>query len=32
MPNAELIMFEDGNEMYQAIPQIVARVAQFMAS
>ena len=32
MPNAELIMFEDGNEMYQAIPQIVARVAHFVAS
>jgi pimeloyl-ACP methyl ester carboxylesterase len=32
MPNAELLMFRDGAEMYQAIPQIVARVRDFILS
>jgi 3-oxoadipate enol-lactonase len=32
MPNAELILFEDGAEMYQAIPQLVARVREFILS
>jgi len=32
MPNAELMMFEDGDEMYSAIPQIVARVAAFVTA
>jgi len=32
MPNAELIMFADGEEMYRAIPQIVARVTEFVLS
>jgi 3-oxoadipate enol-lactonase len=31
MPNAELMMFEDGNSIYQAIPDIVARVARFVS-
>lgn len=30
MPNAELIMFEDGMAMYAAIPQIVERVRNFV--
>jgi 3-oxoadipate enol-lactonase len=30
MPNAELMMFRDGAEMYQAIPEIVARVREFV--
>jgi pimeloyl-ACP methyl ester carboxylesterase len=30
MPNAELIMFEDGMSMYAAIPQIVERVRDFV--
>jgi pimeloyl-ACP methyl ester carboxylesterase len=30
MPNAELIMFEDGVSMYAAIPQIVERVRDFV--
>jgi 3-oxoadipate enol-lactonase len=30
MPNAELIMFEDGNSMYASIPQLVERVRAFM--
>ena len=32
MPNAELLMFADGEEMYRAIPQIVARVGEFLQS
>jgi 3-oxoadipate enol-lactonase len=32
MPNAELLMFGDGVEMYEAIPQIVQRVRDFVAS
>ena len=32
MPNAELLMFDDGEQMYEAIPQIVGRVAQFVLS
>jgi pimeloyl-ACP methyl ester carboxylesterase len=32
MPNAELLMFRDGDQMYQAIPQIVARVREFILS
>jgi 3-oxoadipate enol-lactonase len=32
MPNAELMMFEDGVEMYEAIPQIVQRVREFVLS
>jgi pimeloyl-ACP methyl ester carboxylesterase len=32
MPNAELLMFEDGEEMYRAIPQIVGRVNEFVTS
>ena len=31
MPNAELIMFEDGDELWRAIPAIVARVVEFVA-
>jgi pimeloyl-ACP methyl ester carboxylesterase len=30
MPNAELMMFDDGMQMYEAIPQIVERVARFL--
>jgi pimeloyl-ACP methyl ester carboxylesterase len=30
MPNAELIMFEDGMSMYAAVPQIVERVRDFV--
>jgi len=30
MPNAELMLFRDGSEMYEAIPQIVARVREFI--
>lgn len=30
MPNAELMLFRDGAEMYQAIPEIVARVREFV--
>jgi pimeloyl-ACP methyl ester carboxylesterase len=30
MPNAELMLFRDGAEMYQAIPEIVARVREFI--
>jgi 3-oxoadipate enol-lactonase len=30
MPNAELMLFRDGAEMYEAIPKIVARVAEFI--
>ncbi|HYT78210.1 MAG TPA: alpha/beta hydrolase [Actinomycetota bacterium] len=32
MPNAELLLFRDGAEMYQAIPQIVAQVREFILS
>jgi pimeloyl-ACP methyl ester carboxylesterase len=32
MPNTELMMFRDGSDMYESIPRIVARVAQFLAS
>jgi 3-oxoadipate enol-lactonase len=32
MPNAELLLFRDGAEMYQAIPEIVARVRDFVLS
>jgi pimeloyl-ACP methyl ester carboxylesterase len=32
MPNAELLMFEDGDDLYASVPVIVARVAQFLAS
>ncbi len=32
MPNAELMMFEDGEDMYQAIPQILERVHRFLAA
>lgn len=31
MPNAELLLFRDGAEMYQAIPQIVSRVREFLS-
>jgi pimeloyl-ACP methyl ester carboxylesterase len=31
MPNAELMLFEDGPAMYEAIPSIVARVGEFLA-
>lgn len=31
MPNAELLLFRDSAEMYQAIPQIVARVREFLS-
>jgi pimeloyl-ACP methyl ester carboxylesterase len=31
MPNADLLLFRDGAEMYQAIPQIVARVRDFLS-
>jgi pimeloyl-ACP methyl ester carboxylesterase len=30
MPNAELLMFEDGRQMYSAIPDIVGRVREFL--
>src|SRR2546425_9062284 len=30
MPNAELMMFEDGMSMYASIPQIVERVRDFV--
>jgi pimeloyl-ACP methyl ester carboxylesterase len=30
MPNAELMMFEDGRHMYSAIPDIVGRVREFL--
>ena len=30
MPNAELMMFGGGTEMYEAIPEIVARVREFL--
>ena len=32
MPNAELMLFEDGVQMYQSIPEIVARVREFLLS
>jgi len=32
MPNAELMMYEDGAQMYQAIPEIVGRVREYLAS
>jgi 3-oxoadipate enol-lactonase len=32
MPNAEVMMFEDGDDLYAAIPSIVARVTEFLAS
>ncbi len=32
MPNAELILFRDSASMYEAIPSIVGRVADFLAS
>jgi pimeloyl-ACP methyl ester carboxylesterase len=32
MPNAELIMFGDGDEMYVSIAEIVAKVSQFLAN
>jgi 3-oxoadipate enol-lactonase len=31
MPKAELMVFEDGPSMFQAIPEIVARVTRFLA-
>jgi 3-oxoadipate enol-lactonase len=30
MPNAELLMFEDGEDMYRSIPEIVSRVRDFV--
>jgi len=32
MPNAELIVFEDGDEMVAAIPMLVARVVEFLGT
>jgi 3-oxoadipate enol-lactonase len=32
MPNAELMMFEDGDDMYQSIPTIVSRAREFLAA
>ena len=32
MPNAELLMFEDGRAMYEAIPDIVLRVRELILS
>jgi pimeloyl-ACP methyl ester carboxylesterase len=32
MPNAELVMFEDGMSMYASIPQLVERVRGFLAA
>jgi pimeloyl-ACP methyl ester carboxylesterase len=32
MPNAELILFEDGMQMYEAIPQLIMRVRDFLLS
>ena len=30
MPNAELMMFDDGDAMWQGLPQILARVSEFL--
>jgi pimeloyl-ACP methyl ester carboxylesterase len=32
MPNAELLMFDDGEDLYVAIPRIMARVSEFVLS
>jgi pimeloyl-ACP methyl ester carboxylesterase len=32
MPNAELIMFDDGEELMAAIPSLIARVVEFLGS
>jgi len=32
MPNAELLMFDDGEDLYVAIPRIVSRVSEFVLS
>ena len=32
MPNAEVLMFEDGDDLYASVPMIIARVAQFLQS
>jgi pimeloyl-ACP methyl ester carboxylesterase len=32
MPNAEVLMFEDGEDLYASVPTIIARVAQFIQS
>ena len=32
MPNAELMMFDDGGAMYEGIPEIVRRVSEFIRS
>lgn len=32
MPNAEVLMFEDGEDLYASVPTIIARVAQFLQS
>jgi len=32
LPNAELIMFEDGDELWRSIPAIVVRVVEFLAA
>ncbi len=32
MPNAELLMFDDGDDLYAAVPMIVARVSEFLTS
>ena len=32
MPNAELMVFDDGMQMYDAIPQILQRVVDFLGS
>jgi 3-oxoadipate enol-lactonase len=32
MPNAELLVFDDGEDLYVAIPRIVARVSEFVLS
>jgi pimeloyl-ACP methyl ester carboxylesterase len=32
MPNAELMLFDDGDQMWDAIPSIVGRVREFLAA
>jgi 3-oxoadipate enol-lactonase len=32
MPNAELVLFENGEQMYQAVPELVTRVSAFLLS
>src|SRR5262249_33174482 len=32
MPNAQLLVFDDGEDLYMAIPRIVSRVSEFVLS